>query len=101
MYPSREMIKIYLMFWIRKKKVTKYINKKKFFFILAVGRSGTKFLSNLLNQASGVYVSHEPVKSDFRAYNEAFYSSDKAYKYFKHFRIKEIYVRARKKKILK
>ncbi|MFX1500555.1 MAG: sulfotransferase [Promethearchaeota archaeon] len=95
MYPSREMIKIFLKFWIRKKKVKEYIEKKRFFFILSVGRSGSKFLSVLLNKAPEVYVAHEPVISDFRALNEAYYDSDEAYKYINHFRMKEIYNRTR------
>ena len=81
-----------LMFWITQKKVVKWLKNKKIFLILAIGRSGTTFLSSLLNNAPNAYIVHEPVRSDFRAYIEAFYSEQKANKYIKKFRKKEIYL---------
>lgn len=99
MYPSKKMIQIKLKFWISEKKVKDWIKNKKFFFILSMGRSGTKFLSYLLNLSINADVVHEPVRSDFRAYIEGFYSENKAYKYFQKFRKKEIYLRNRKKNV--
>lgn len=69
--------------------------KRKFFFILANGRSGTSFLANLLNQAQGARVFHEPVLEDFYAYIKAFHNPNAAEKYVQGFRKKEIYVRMR------
>jgi hypothetical protein len=91
------MIKVYLRSGIRNKKTKEWFNKINTFFILAIGRSGTQFLSYLLNKAQKAYVVHEPVRSDFRAYLEAFYSEKKAFKYFNGFRKDEIYLRARNK----
>jgi len=98
-YPSRKMISLRLRFWITNKKADKWIKNKKIFFILATGRSGTKFLSLLLNKSPGAYIVHEPVRWDFRAYKAAFYDDKKAYKYIQEFRKKEIYDRARKREI--
>ena len=66
MYPSREMFRIKLQFWISNKKINEWVKQKNFFFILAIGRSGTKFLSQLLNKAQNALVAHEVVGSDFR-----------------------------------
>jgi len=99
MYPSRKMIKTKLKFWYSNKKINNWINDKKLFFILAIGRSGTNFFSQLLDKSENAYIVHQPVRSDFRAHNEAFFSEKKAYKYFKTFRKKEIYLRAKLKNI--
>lgn len=95
MYPSRKMIKTKLKFWYSKKKIDSWFESKTIFFILAIGRSGTNFFSHLLNKSKNAYIVHEPVRSDFRAYKEAFFSERKACKYFKGFRKKEIYLRAK------
>jgi len=99
MYPSRKMIKTKLRFWYSHKRVNSWFDDKKIFFILAIGRSGTKFFSQLLGKSKNAYIVHEPVRSDFRAYKKAFFSEKKAYNYFKNFRKKEIYLRAKLKNI--
>ncbi|MFW9867188.1 MAG: sulfotransferase [Candidatus Thorarchaeota archaeon] len=97
MYPSRKMILSWLKFWESPSKINNWFETKEIFFILAIGRSGTKFFSQLLDKSENSYIVHEPVRSDFRAYKEAFFSERKAYKYFKNFRKKEIYLRAKLK----
>ncbi len=72
-----------------------WIVKWDFFFILALGRSGTNFLANFLSQAQDAYVFHEPVLEDFNAYVKAFYSPADAAKYIQGFRKREIYLRMR------
>src|SRR5258706_4885890 len=67
----------------------------KFFFILGFGRSGTSFMANLLNQAPGAYVFHEPVLEDFYAHLKAHYSPADAERYMRGFRKREIYTRMR------
>jgi hypothetical protein len=93
------MISLRLRFWITHKKADEWIENKKIFFILATGRSGTQFLSSLLNKSPGAYVVHEPVREDFRSYEEVFYNEKKAHKYIQGFRKKEIYDRAREREI--
>ena len=97
MYYSRKMIKGLLLFWISKEEIEKWIKKKKIFFILSIGRSGTNFFANLLDKALKTYIVHEPVGSDHRAYQEAYHSEEKAFKYIAKFRKKEIYLRTKKK----
>ena len=63
------------------------------FFILAIGRSGSMFLTHLLNQAPEAQVYHEPVLVDFAAYTEAFHNEKIAEYYLRRFRKKEIYLR--------
>lgn len=83
------------MFWITKKRVNSWFDDKKIFFILAIGRSGTFFFYHLLNKAKYTHVVHEPVKSDNRSYEEAFFNEKKAFRYFKNFRKKEIFLRCK------
>jgi len=90
---------VMLRFWITDKKVEKWADSENIFFILSIGRSGTKFLAHLLNEAPGAYVAHEPVKQDVKAYREAFHSEKKATDYIHRFRKKEIYLRCKDKRI--
>ncbi len=97
MYLSKKMLKLKLYIWITDKKIEKLFEDKNIFFILSIGRSGTKFLANLLDKAKNTYIVHEPVRSDHRAYQEAFHSEKKALSYIENFRRKEIYLRAKKR----
>lgn len=45
--------------------VDSFFNEKDIFFILGMGRSGTKLLANLLNHDPNSLIFHEPVKKDF------------------------------------
>src|SRR5919108_5718001 len=78
---------------VTKDQVEKWICDWKFFFILAFGRSGTAFMANLLDQAHGAYVFHEPVLEDFYAHLRGHYSLLDAERYIQGFRKKEIYLR--------
>jgi hypothetical protein len=78
-------------------KVEEWIAGKEFFFILAIGRSGTTFLAHLLNMSSNAVVFHEPIRSDVDAYRRGFFSPDDAERYIASFRKKEMYLRTRKK----
>lgn len=51
------------------------------FFIIALGRSGTTFLSHLLNKCSDTLVYHEPFKLDVKMYRECFRDPHKSHKY--------------------
>lgn len=98
----KELISRYLINPGKQRLCPMFVNQKqwqewssawRFFFVLAQGRAGTKFLANLLNQAQGAYVLHEPVLEDFFAYLRAFHNPGKAKKYIHGFRKKEIYCR--------
>jgi hypothetical protein len=82
---------------VTNRQVEEWIASKKFFFILALGRSGTTFLAHLLNLSSDAAVFHEPIRSDIDAYRRAFFSPDDAERYIASFRKKEMYLRTRTK----
>ena len=96
---SEKKLKTYLHFWISNKKIDDWAKSKNIFFILAIGRSGTRFFSGLLNQIKEAYVVHEPVPDDFYAHQRAFHSEKDAYNYIMRFRKREIYLRIRDMKI--
>ncbi len=80
-----------MKFWITEKEVNNWFKEKNVFFILGMGRSGTKLLADLLNKEKKSAVFHEPVNEDFRAVVEAHKSETLADKYIKKFRKKRSY----------
>jgi hypothetical protein len=56
------------------------------FFITSIGRSGTKFLSTLLNQCEDTLVLHEPVIRDRSKQRDCFNNQKKSYEYIHNFR---------------
>lgn len=83
----------FLSLWVTREQVNKWAQNWNFFFILGMGRSGTTFLADFLNQAERAYVFHEPAFEDFNAHVKAFYSTRAAERYIQKFRKKEIYLR--------
>jgi hypothetical protein len=92
LYLFSQFANVQCRFWIPRSKIDSWSNTVDIFFILAIGRSGTKFLSQLLNKAENAYVLHEPLKVDRMAYKEAYYNEMKARNYIKIFRKKYIYL---------
>lgn len=84
-----------LRFWITETRILQWADHTNLFFVLAIGRSGTAFLAELLNRGPGVWVVHEPVHDDYAAYQKAFHSEEDAYRYIHRFRSREIYLRLR------
>jgi hypothetical protein len=95
MLVSRKIIRTRLHFWITGRTIDEWARQTGIFFVLAIGRSGTHFLSDLLNKVPGTCIFHEPVREDFAAYVRAFHSGEEAKGYVHTFRKKEIYLRAR------
>jgi hypothetical protein len=81
--------------WVAQSLVEEWVNNWKIFFILGFGRSGTAFMADLLNKASGAYVFHEPVLEDFFAHARAHRNPKDADRYMGGFRKKEIFTRMR------
>ncbi len=90
-----ETLQVTRHFRVTDRQVDRWIASKKFFFILAIGRSGTTFLAHLLNMAADAVVFHEPIRSDIDAYRRAFFSPDDAERYIASFRKKEMFLRTR------
>lgn len=74
-------------------QVESWFNKKRFFFILSLGRSGSMFLADLLNKDENNLVLHEPTRLDFLAYIQAFQGAMTNYDYISEFRKKLIFYR--------
>ncbi|HSE84297.1 MAG TPA: sulfotransferase [Thermodesulfobacteriota bacterium] len=92
-------VKVFLYAGITDAQIEQWAEGRNIFFVLSLGRSGTKLLADLLNEAPGTCVAHEPVIEDFRAHQEAFHSEESARNYIRHFRRKEIYLRVGKEAI--
>ena len=60
----------------------------KVFFILGMGRSGTKWIADILDTAKNARVVHEGVESDDFAYHAAFENPEEARRYFRKFRLR-------------
>ncbi len=97
MHLSRDMIKIKLKFWVSSEKVDKFFNNRKVFFVLGVGRSGTKFFANLLNEDDKAIVFHEAVSEDGKLSQLCIKNPGVGDKYIKNFRKKLIYERLKNK----
>mgnify|MGYP000512911321 CR=1 FL=1 len=93
-----KILSVHLHFWITDDIVDKHFKKIKIFFILSIGRSGTKWLANLLNKDPKALVVHEPFVETI-PHQKAFWSSKEAERYILKFRRKEIYLRIRNLKI--
>lgn len=94
---SRNMLSARLKFWVTDSKVTRFFENRNIFFVLALGRSGTQFCSELLSKSPGSLVFHEPIGDDYRANAEAHLSQDTALKYISVYRKKLMYELARDK----
>lgn len=92
-------IPIALRFWITDSRISDWADNTKIFFVLAIGRSGTKFLADLLDQSPAARVVHEPVRDDYLAHQKAFHSQQEAAQYIHRFRKKEMYLRMRDKQV--
>jgi len=88
-------VKTKLVFWVDEDDLERWYREMNIFFILGIGRSGTKFLAYLLNMADNAVVYHEPFDESI-PYQEAYQNPDAAEKYIRDFRMKEIYLRVHK-----
>ena len=87
--------KVKMYFWVDGFEMNSWFESKNIFFILSIGRSGTKFLADLLNKAPGALVVHEPFIEAI-PHQIAYHDSQKAEEYITKFRKKEIYLRVHK-----
>lgn len=69
-----------------KKCSEKDIESKKLFFIFSLGRSGTQFLTRVLNNDLNTMVFHEPVRRDILEYAKSFDNNYNYSEYIKGFR---------------
>jgi hypothetical protein len=81
--------------WIPVEEAQEWMRGWRFFFLLALGRSGTAFMADMLDKVPGTHIFHEPVLEDFVAHARAHYNPRAAERYIRGFRTKEIYLRMR------
>lgn len=96
---AKEWINVKARIWISEAKMEEFFKSQNTFFILAIGRSGTLFLSQLLNQANETHIRHDPLTIDFKANQDAYHDEKKAFKYIRKFRKNEIYLNVKDKKV--
>ncbi len=70
-----------------------WFSERIIFFLLGIGRSGSLFLTELLNKSENVITYHEPVRLDFFAYLQAYFDEFDAENYINSFRQYEIFYR--------
>lgn len=70
----------YILLSFMPDRIETILSDTKLFFIVGMGRSGTDFLSHLLNKVPFCVVYHE-TRSDRKALIDAYWSSDKSIKY--------------------
>lgn len=88
-----------LAFFVSDEQINEYYKNINPFYILGMGRSGTFFLSKLLNEYKNACVYHEPLHSDFKAIVDALKSEKKANQYINSFRKKYLYLKLKNKDI--
>lgn len=84
-------MKIWLSFLPTKDYINKWFAERNLFFLLGIGRSGTKLLSELLNSDDSAIVFHEPIPEDFDAFLTAYEDKKSAFRYISKYRKKKIY----------
>lgn len=94
-----QFLQLNARFSIKDEDLADWKQRTRFFFMLGMGRSGTQFLSTLLDKATGTLVVHEPIMTDFAAYIRGYHSEREAYKFVRVFRQREIYARAKNRRI--
>lgn len=91
MWVTRNQIKIKFDTLPVKDCVNKWFLERNIFFLLGIGRSGTKFLSELLNDDKNAIVFHEPIPEDFDAFCTAHKDKKSAFRYINKYRKKKMY----------
>ena len=71
--------------------INKWFAERNVFFLLGIGRSGTRFLAELLNTDKNAIVFHEPIPEDFDAFCIAYKNEKAAFRYISKYRKKKMY----------
>jgi hypothetical protein len=81
---------------VSEQKIFQWLSTRQIFFVVSTGRTGTKWLAELLNQHTDALVEHEPVPTEQLAHKTALLNGVTSDNYIKKFRLKEIYIRVAK-----
>lgn len=72
-----------------------FVESRSFFFVVSTGRTGSAWLSRLLNTAPNAFVEHEPVLWEQAAHLDAINNPLGTDEYVRNFRLKHMYLRWR------
>ena len=78
---------------VPEKRILTWFSTKSTFFVVSTGRTGTKWIAEVLNLNKDALVEHEPIPVETWAYKAAVGNLIVAEKYIRKFRLKEIYLR--------
>lgn len=78
---------------LSEKRVTRRLDALHLFFILSTGRTGTKWMSEILSLLEGAQIVHEPIPVEAFAHMEAINDKIKAESYIKIVKRKDIFLR--------
>lgn len=84
---------------VPKPSIRRLLASRRTFFFLSTGRTGTRWLSGLLNGDPDALVVHEPVPVETMEHKRAFDDPEEARRYIRDFRLKEIYLRTHRAKV--
>jgi hypothetical protein len=84
--------KTMLHFLLTDERIDDWFNSLTTFFLLGMGRSGSQFFAEMLNNTNHTQIYHEPVTEDFLALAKAHKSRENALGYIQKFRKKAMYV---------
>jgi len=79
---------------VSQSSITKFYNDTHIFFVLSTGRTGTTWLSDILDTCPSAKVEHEPIAREQIEQVRASQSYSVARTYINDFRLKEIFLRA-------
>jgi hypothetical protein len=84
---------------VREPKIRQLLDSRRTFFFLSTGRTGTRWLSGLLNRDPDALVVHEPVPVETLEHKRAFDDPEHARRYIGDFRLREIYLRTHQEQV--
>lgn len=90
---SRRRVEVALHVLLHRRRDPPWLGDTRVFLGTGMGRSGTRFLSRLLDRAPTARVVHEPVDEDIAAFRHGYCSPDRRHRYIERFRLPEIDLR--------
>lgn len=78
---------------VSRRRLDDWLARQHLFFVVSTGRTGTRWLATLLNEARDARVEHEPVPMETLAHRAAVEDPGTAAPYIRDFRRKELYLR--------
>jgi len=84
---------------VSEQAIMRLLASRRNFFFLSTGRTGTRWMSGLLNRDPDALVVHEPVPVETEGHKRVINDPELARRYIRDFRLKEIYLRTGREEI--